>query len=695
MITKVEIVDFMSHKETTLNFDAGMNVITGPNGSGKSSVVDAVTFALFGKHMRSVNPSLTRHGASSGYTKVEFTSGARSFRVTRKINNNGSTHVSLYQKIDGEWNNISAGERKQMGESTSNKIEKIFDMNFDKLQIVSIIQQGELASIVHDIPSVFKTRINEIIGINALDKASQHMNDLQRMFQDHIRKDLGHDDSYLPTLMSKLTESARQLEKTRQDADALESKTTDLEHKVGELDAKIEEMVDAERSQEVWYLRMGELVKYVQSLRKQSKDELTKLHDAIVKCESALEARSIGEGATKELEAAQQDEEFATSGVNSCNLSLASLNEQLELSSKLVITDGRCPVCDSEVSHLKPMYVREHIDKEIAQIHKNAAKYKTAQSEAAKKISDLQLVVKRASAADATLRAHLVNSTKDVDAMKKKVARLEETCKKADACIDGDWKAAQTIDVQARAHCDVLTSLDSKRIPDIDASQIDEMRGKHDDMRRKLDETRSQHGATQMKVEILEEEILRGKDLQAKLEIVQAYTQRLERIRSVFSRDGVVATGMRSYILNEISEACTEHLAVLGTRINRITLSEQSSKKRSVMMTCHDGNDKFEIASLSGGEQICVALALRLGIASMLSSPGPSFVILDEPTAHLDAEHRKSLARALTGFARSAESGSPMQFIIITHDMGIFDEAAIENHYKFERSSGVTRFTQS
>ena len=50
MIESVKIRDFLSHKDTMINLENSTSVFVGNNGTGKSSVVDAITFALFGKH---------------------------------------------------------------------------------------------------------------------------------------------------------------------------------------------------------------------------------------------------------------------------------------------------------------------------------------------------------------------------------------------------------------------------------------------------------------------------------------------------------------------------------------------------------------------------------------------------------------------------------------------------------------------
>lgn len=46
MITKIEIKNFQSHKNTTLEFDKGVNVITGESDNGKSAVIRAIRWVV-------------------------------------------------------------------------------------------------------------------------------------------------------------------------------------------------------------------------------------------------------------------------------------------------------------------------------------------------------------------------------------------------------------------------------------------------------------------------------------------------------------------------------------------------------------------------------------------------------------------------------------------------------------------------
>jgi len=75
-------------------------------------------------------------------------------------------------------------------------------------------------------------------------------------------------------------------------------------------------------------------------------------------------------------------------------------------------------------------------------------------------------------------------------------------------------------------------------------------------------------------------------------------------------------------------------------------------------------NDGREIGvnMLSGGERVAVAIALRLALANLYSSK-VGFVVMDEPTVHLDEQRKKELMNVIL---RGKEILS--QIIVVTHD---------------------------
>lgn len=64
MIKDINLHNFISHRDTSLSLDKGITIFVGHNGSGKSSIIDAITFALFGEHTRKSNKNLILRGAS-------------------------------------------------------------------------------------------------------------------------------------------------------------------------------------------------------------------------------------------------------------------------------------------------------------------------------------------------------------------------------------------------------------------------------------------------------------------------------------------------------------------------------------------------------------------------------------------------------------------------------------------------------
>ena len=176
------------------------------------------------------------------------------------------------------------------------------------------------------------------------------------------------------------------------------------------------------------------------------------------------------------------------------------------------------------------------------------------------------------------------------------------------------------------------------------------------------------------------------------LEKVKNYISRLDNIQKhVFSRDGSVATSLRSWALNSISIKASEYLSVLNTKIQRIALSE---KARDVSIACHSKTEVLELESLSGGEKVSVALALRLGMANLLGSSNLNLMILDEPTTHLDAERKKSLVEVLAQLSKIGKAETTMQFLIITHDAEIFENEYVGQIHEFKSTEEGSKVTE-
>ncbi|MEM2535044.1 MAG: AAA family ATPase, partial [Candidatus Nezhaarchaeales archaeon] len=89
MVEKLELINFLSHKSSTVTFGKGLTAIVGPNGAGKSSMIEGIIFSLFQDSFRTLRggtkESLKQIGAKSAFVKLTFNVAGRRFRVERVI----------------------------------------------------------------------------------------------------------------------------------------------------------------------------------------------------------------------------------------------------------------------------------------------------------------------------------------------------------------------------------------------------------------------------------------------------------------------------------------------------------------------------------------------------------------------------------------------------------------------------------
>ena len=142
------MVNFISHNSTLLTFNRGITIFVGHNGSGKSSVIDAITFALFGQHTRKTNKNLVRRGTESSSLNVRFSVGSKEYNAHRQLGNNGQSLLAKFDEVSDSGNlvdrTVVSGERKQFGDSMSGEIAKTLGIDYKKLKVGAIVQQGEL-----------------------------------------------------------------------------------------------------------------------------------------------------------------------------------------------------------------------------------------------------------------------------------------------------------------------------------------------------------------------------------------------------------------------------------------------------------------------------------------------------------------------------------------------------------------------
>lgn len=681
MITAIELGDFLSHSQTRLEFGNGVTVFVGQNGAGKSSIIDAITFALFGQHTRKSNKGLIKRGANQGFAKVEFNINGKQYQAVRKIDNKGGLAAKFSENVNDKFLEIAAGERKQFGESMTQEVEKTIGLGFEKLKIASIVQQGELNAIIKAKPKEFKELLNAIIGIDKLDIASEAMKTITKNFREKIRDEKGYDDTHIDILLRELQKFMIELEESKPQKEQLVLKQIELQKEVSSLRAKLE--IESPKIDKInqLELRKKELQSYAKEAIQEIQREIIEKEHKIRDCEGCFEHISLKNELESKMERIELTVEENQKKIQELTGKVASLKEKQALAEKIQLKDNKCPVCDSKVEKLNPLFQEEHLKQEIASIkeqiisaEKERVLYNQKRVEFSKRLQDVRN-------AEATLRAHAIKNQEDIIKIQGEIKLKKENVQKIPLSINGNLLEISQIDSNAKRIFEIITKLEQET-KGFNENEFLNLKKSINEKQTVLSQTDQYLGAIIEKISKYEEQIKTTQKIVSDLKVVKKYIEKLDIIQmNIFSRDGPVAMSLRSWALNTISAKSSEYLTLLNTKIQRIALSE---KARDISITCYSKSEMLDLESLSGGEQVSVALALRLGMASLLGASNLNLMILDEPTTHLDAERKKALVGVLSQLSDIANIGKPMQFIIITHDSEIFEDSNVEKIYKFE-----------
>ena len=163
---KLSVRGFTSFKtDQELDFTAldSLFVITGPHGAGKSSILDAISFALFGKVPRDLAPKdLLSQGRDRLTVQFEFACGQERYKVTRDYDfktKSGKTFVALeiLEKPE-KWRSLGIDTVKGI----TQKISELLGIDAETFFKIVLLPQGEFAEFLQGTPSNRKAILEKL-----------------------------------------------------------------------------------------------------------------------------------------------------------------------------------------------------------------------------------------------------------------------------------------------------------------------------------------------------------------------------------------------------------------------------------------------------------------------------------------------------------------------------------------------------
>jgi len=169
IIQTIELENFKSYGETqTIEIaDVDALSISGPNGAGKSSLIEALTFALYGRSTATErkelgNEALIRDGQDEARVATTFEKDGQTYRVERTASRKGVGKATLTQ---------GAGKALQAGANQVSKmVESIIGMDYETFVSSTIMRQDEMDRITSLRPGERKEVLSKIFGLEIHEK---------------------------------------------------------------------------------------------------------------------------------------------------------------------------------------------------------------------------------------------------------------------------------------------------------------------------------------------------------------------------------------------------------------------------------------------------------------------------------------------------------------------------------------------
>ncbi|HEX79004.1 MAG TPA: SMC family ATPase [Dehalococcoidia bacterium] len=348
--------------------------ICGDNGNGKSALIDAITWALWGKTRtegtKISDDALIHAEENDMEVEFDFTIGDQDYRIIRKHARprrrtaSGQSSLDLFIAANGVYKSLTGNTKSD----TQQKLISLLNMDYDTFINSAFLKQGHADKFTKQPPSKRKEVLANILRLSLYDQLEEKARELGRQLQVERTQletsicDINQELDKKPEVEAGLEQAQQELanlegflKKCTEALNRLRQEKQSLEHKKLQL-AQLEEHIEKSRSDlNRWHSQMAQRLKRLDEYRQlisrredtedgyrrfgqaqnlnnelneklqrlnRIKDKKSQLEQAIHKAQSALLAdHAVARNRIAELEAVSQ-------GLPQLKSNLAKLNEE-------------------------------------------------------------------------------------------------------------------------------------------------------------------------------------------------------------------------------------------------------------------------------------------------------------------------------------------------------------------------------
>lgn len=284
---RLTLQNFLSYSEAQIvdfsQFD--LAVLSGNNGVGKSSLLEAITWTIWGKTRALSDDDLIRKGSGGMWVELIFENEKNIYRILRKREKKNKTGISVleFQIAHGKQKNLKNKSQyswKSLAEpsirETQEKIIKTLRLSYDVFVNSSYLRQGHADEFTIKKPTERKETLGEILGFSYYEELEKRAKEKIKNFEQE-EKLLNFK---IDTLKNSLFDKEKinlDFEKISEDKKQKEKKINHEQEKLSLLEKEKQEYELASQEKEFIQKRYREITVEIDTSKLKSQNARTKL----------------------------------------------------------------------------------------------------------------------------------------------------------------------------------------------------------------------------------------------------------------------------------------------------------------------------------------------------------------------------------------------------------------------------------
>lgn len=680
--------------------------ISGQNGAGKSSLLDSITWCVWGSsRLGDSSDQLVRLGQGAMWVEVSFRLDGHLYTIKRQriLKGGGSTALEFFSGS----HNLTEGTIK----ATQQKIIDTLHLSYETFVNSAFIRQGHADEFTTKGPTDRKRILADILGLAHYDELEEKAKEKAKEIQNKLQL-LEYQLLEIEAELSQKEEREKALSKAEEDAQAAEKQVLEVERLIREIQlekeavsakhqaleekrqrlqstlqeladlqtqigvkekaiAEYQTVLDQRTLIEQSYAKLGKLQEEKKSLDS-LRSELIKAKDELVVIQQTLVSREKKRDqaiADKQVEIKEQETK------------IAQLQREID---HLKTHKDSCPTCGQAIGTAKNKEIIAHNEKLISQ-HQDILK------ELSEKVKTYQTFV----IPEAPMAKEKELEVKKLEAQTKGYSETSEQVNSL-AKFETLYTKLQQADTAVKTHREAIIDLQKiysgrqKQIAEEEKELelLPEYEKQLNEVRLKLQaqETEKQNFvkiASEARSKVGEAKTLRDRSAQLedhfkeekeKKEKLQKDKEAFEELALAFGKKGI-QTMIIETAIPEVEDETNRLLDKLTEGRMRVRFETQKETKTKVngehgivetldiIISDEMGERPYE--AYSGGEQFRVNFAIRLALSKLLTHRAGAklqFLVIDEGFGTQDAQGRSRIVEALSAIKDDFE-----KILVITH----------------------------